>query len=167
MARTEPLTIRPAIEDDAEAICTIYNQGITDRLATLETALRTPAERRQWLAERGSRHPAIVAQADGAVVGWGSLNRFNPREVYDHVADFSVYVERDWRGRGVGTRLLARLIELARELEYHKMTLATLIHNEAGLALYARAGFTKVGVFREQGKLDGRWVDVLMMEKLL
>ena len=163
----DPWTIRPAVESDAEAICAIFNQGIADRVATLETALRTPAERRQWLAERGPRHPVIVALAAGAVVGWGSLNRFNPREVYDSVADFSVYVERSWRRRGVGSLLLSRLIERARELGYHKMTLAALARNEAGLALYARAGFTKVGVFREQGQLDGRWVDVLMMEKLL
>ena len=66
------------------------------------------------------------------------------------------YVERGWRGKGVGTALLARLIDLARTLGYHKMVLAALPHNEAGLALYSRAGFTRVGIYHEQGKLDGR-----------
>ena len=153
--------------DDAEAICTIYNQGIVDRMATLETALRTPAERRQWLAGRDPRHPVIVAEARGIVVGWASLNRFSAREAYDHVADFSVYVERNRRGQGIGRLLIERLIDLARELGYHKMVLAALIHNEAGVALYTRAGFTRVGIYHEQGQPDGRWVDTLIMEKLL
>jgi len=136
-------------------------------VATLETELRAPAERLQWLSARGPRHPVIVAEAGGPVVGWGSLNSFNPRPAYGHVADFSVYVERQWRGKGIGRRLLGRLIELARELGYHKMVLATFPFNSPGVALYHRLGFREVGVYREQGLLDGKWVDVTIMEKLL
>ncbi|HEY5725531.1 MAG TPA: arsinothricin resistance N-acetyltransferase ArsN1 family A [Methylomirabilota bacterium] len=161
------VSVRPATPDDAAAICTIYNQGIEDRVATLETELRTPEERRQWMAARGPRHPVVVATTDGAVVGWGSLNAFNPRPAYDHVADLSVYVERAWRGRGVGKALLQHVLGLARQLGYHKMVLATFPYNDAGLALYQRMGFSPVGVYHEQGKLDGRWVDVLIMEQLL
>src|SRR5438477_1645317 len=146
------LTLRPASAADAAAICEIYNQGIEDRLATLETERRTPAERRQWLAARGPRHPVIVAETAGEVVGWASLNSFNPRAAYDHVADLSVYVERGWRGRGVGRGLLTSLIGLGAELGYHKLVLAAFPFNPAGLALYARVGFTTVGVYREQGQ---------------
>ena len=161
------VTVRTASLDDADAITTIYNQGILDRVATLETALRTPGDRREWLAQRGPRHPVVVAEANGAVVGWASLNQFNPRQVYDLVVDFSIYVERGCRGKGVGSALLDRLIELARSLGYHKMVLVALPRNLAGLALYARAGFTRVGIYHEQGQLDGCWVDVLIMEKIL
>jgi L-amino acid N-acyltransferase YncA len=166
------LAIRAATVSDAAAVCLIYNQGIEDRIATLETELRTPEERRQWLAARGPRHPVFVVETkeDGGapvVVGWSSLNVYNPREAYRHVADFSVYVERAWRGRGVGRRLLTHLIERARALEYHKMMLSTFPFNESGVALYERMGFTKVGVLHEMGQLDGRWVDTLIMEKLL
>src|SRR2546428_12298255 len=181
------VTIRDAAPADAEVICRIYNQGIEDRVATLETEPRTPAERAEWLAARGPRHPVLVAEpaepltiwsrpptartglADPAttVGAWGSLNRFNPRPVYDHVADLSVYVERAWRGRGVGGAVLAALVERARKLGYHKMVLAAFPDNAAGMALYARLGFTRVGVYREQGLLDGRWVDVVVMERLL
>ena len=73
------ITIRPATSGDADAICRIHNQGIIDRIATLDTTLRTPETTRGWLAERSSRHPVSVAVVDGAVVGWASLNRFNPR----------------------------------------------------------------------------------------
>ena len=183
------VTIRDAMSDDADAICRIYNEGIADRVATLETELRTPAERREWMAARGPRHPVLVAQttppatvtdargvvgdhadatASGLVtIGWASLNRFNPRPAYDHVADVSVYVERAWRGRGVGRVLLAALVDRARTLGYHKTVLAAFPDNAAGMALYARLGFTRVGVYHEHGRLDGRWVDVVVMERLL
>jgi L-amino acid N-acyltransferase YncA len=161
------VTTRTATAGDADAICVIHNQGIVDRIATLDTSVRTPDGVRNWLAERGPRHPVIVADAGGSVVGWGSLNQFNPRQAYDFVADFSVYVERAWRGKGIGRQLLDRLIDLAQGAGYHKMVLTALATNEAGVGLYARAGFSRVGIYREQGLLEGKWVDVVIMEKVL
>ncbi len=162
------ITIRDAGSADAEAIAEIYNQGIADRVATLETQLRTTEERAQWLAAKGHRHPVIVAvDGDGSVVGWGSLNQFNPRPAYDHVVEFSVYVGRDQRGRGIGDALLTELEARARSLGYHKMVLAAFPWNAGGMRLYQKHGFTTVGVYREQGRLDDRWVDVILMEKIL
>ena len=115
----------------------------------------------------------IVAESGGApgaagpVIGWGSLNVFNARPAYRHVADFSVYVERAWRGKGVGHRPLERLIELAREVGYHTMVLSTFPTSAGGVRLYERLDFSRVGIYREQGMLDGRWVDTVIMEKLL
>ncbi len=181
------IRMRDATAADAAAICTIYNQGIEDRIATLETELRTPAERRAWLAARAPRHPVLVAEttepprthgspppdrsglADPAttIIAWGSLNSFNPRPAYDHVVDISVYVERGWRGRRVGRVVLDALVARARTLGYHKMVLAAFPFNAPGVALYERFGFATVGTYREQGRLDGAWVDVVVMEKLL
>ena len=101
------------------------------------------------------------------MVGWASLNAFNPRRAYDQVADLSVYVERGWRGKGVGRALIEHLVVLARRLAYHKIVLAAFPENAQGMALYERAGFRTVGIYREQGQLDGKWVDVIVMEKLL
>ncbi len=122
----EPITVRRATAADAAVIAAIYNEGIEDRVATLETELRTADERRAWLAGHGDRYPVLVAERDDRVVGWGSLNRFNPRPAYDHVADFSVYVARGMRGQGVGRVLLSALIETARCLGFHKMVLAAM-----------------------------------------
>ena len=183
--------VRPATAADAAAICRIYNQGIEDRVATLETELRTPEERAAWLAGKSPRHPVIVAEtiaadaepgtisnrpptesagrADPAatVIGWGSLNVFNPREAYRFVADFSMYVERTWRGRGVGRVVLETLIELAHAHGFHKLVLSAFPFNAPGMALYEKLGFRTVGIYREQGLLDGKWVDTIVMEKLL
>lgn len=177
--------VRPATEADAAAICQIYNQGIEDRLATLETELRTADERRQWLAARSPRHPVIVCElaipatasnrpptplcdhAPPAPIAWGSLNVFNARDAYRFVADISVYVERQWRGKGAGRVLLTRLIELGGEHGYHKLVLSAFPFNPGGMALYDKLGFRTVGVYQEQGQLDGAWVDTIIMERLL
>ena len=214
--------LRLATASDAEAICRIYNQGIEDRVATLETELRTPDERRQWLANRSPRHPVIVAEfaefvvagsvrpaltegglkqvrpgsgsadnpfaddpsadsrsadnrsaenrsADNplGVIAWASLNVFNARECYRFVADISVYVERSWRGQGVGRALLEKLTELGRQHGFHKLVLSAFPGNAGGMALYAKSGFRTVGIYHEQGQLDGNWVDTIVMEKLL
>ncbi|HEY7294189.1 MAG TPA: arsinothricin resistance N-acetyltransferase ArsN1 family A [Dehalococcoidia bacterium] len=162
------MDIRDATIEDAASIARIYNQGIEDRVATLETQLRTAEERAEWLAARGPRHPVIVAvDGAGAVIGWASLNQFNPRPAYDHVVDFSIYIAREQRGRGVGDALLGVLEARARMLGYHKMVLAAFPSNAPGMRLYERHGFVTVGIYHEQGMLDGRWVDVIVMEKLL
>ena len=160
-------SIRPATTADAPGICAIHNQGIVDRVATLDTTLRSDEDVVLALAQRGARHPLIVAEVDRVTVGWGSLNQFNARAAYDHVADLSVYVERGWRGQGIGRRLLEQLIEIGRTIGYHKLVLSTLANNEPGIALYTRCGFSRVGIYREMGRLDGQWVDVMIMEKVL
>jgi L-amino acid N-acyltransferase YncA len=161
------MQIRDATVEDAAAIAQIYNQGIEDRVATLETVLRSPEERAEWMAAKGPRHPVLVAQDEaGTVLGWASLNQFNPRPAYDHVVDLSIYVGREHRGRGVGDALLGALTERARALGYHKLVLAAFPTNVPGMRLYERHGFTTVGIYHEQGMLDGRWIDVIIMEKL-
>ena len=182
---TGPYRIRLATPDDAEAICRIYNQGIEDRVATLETELRTADERRAWLTSRSPRHPVLVAETVDAaalaggrgrgearepapsIIGWGSLNVYNARDAYRFVADFSIYVDRAWRGKRVGDTMLSHLIELARAHGFHKMVLSAFPTNTGGMALYAKHGFRTVGVYKEQGMLDGHWVDTIIMEKLL
>lgn len=166
--REDGVEITDATREHAAEIAEVYNQGIEDRMATLETELRSAEERAAWLAARDARHPVLVAvDGGGAVLGWGSLNAFNPRAAYDHVVDFSVYVGRSNRGRGIGDALLGALEDRARALGYHKMVLAAFPTNAPGMRLYERHGFQTVGIYHEQGMLDGKWVDVIVMEKLL
>ena len=164
---SDEITIRSASADDAASLCEIYNQGIEDRLATLETEPRTMQERQQWLAQRSERTPVFVAERNASVLGFGALNTFNARPCYRFVADFSVYIARASRGQGVGRRLLDHLQSTARDLGYHKLVLSAFPWNAAGLKLYDSAGFRSVGTYKEMGRLDGRWVDTVIMEKLL
>ena len=151
------MEFRPATETDVPSITRIYNQGTEDRIATLETEMRTEDERLQWFHDHSDRYPVFVAEECGQVIGWASLNVFNPRPAYRHVADFSVYVEREWRGKGVGGFLLGHLIEEARKIGFHKMVLSAFPFNDKGMDLYGKMGFRTVGIYKEQGQLDGRW----------
>jgi phosphinothricin acetyltransferase len=160
-----PLLVRPVTDSDIPAITRIYNQGIADK-STLETELRTYEERQQWLGGRGERHPVTVAVREGEVIGWASINPFGVRQAYRFVGDLSVYVARDVRRTGAGMRLMQDLMQRAKGLEYHKLVLTTFPYLPA-VKLYEQLGFRHVGDYKEQGLLDGTWVDTRIMEYIL
>ncbi|MEE9149908.1 MAG: arsenic resistance N-acetyltransferase ArsN2 [Candidatus Tectomicrobia bacterium] len=159
--------VRPARFADLAVIQEIHNQGIVDRVATLDTEPHTAQETQLWFRQHGPRRPVIVVEIDGVVAGWAALNTFNVRRVYQYVADLSVYIERQWRSKGLGTMLLQALMPLGRALGYHKIVLSAFPLNAPGMQLYQRQGFTTVGIYKEMGWVDGHWVDTIIMEKLL
>jgi L-amino acid N-acyltransferase YncA/protein-tyrosine-phosphatase len=160
--------VRIGIEPDLDAIRRIFNEGIEDRVATLDDTPKSAAEMETWWDEHDERYSIFVAQDDSAnVVGWASLNPYLHRCTYQGVADLSVYVSRDHRGTGVGSALLAALEKHAKERDFRKIVLFALASNANGQGLYRKLGYREVGVFREQGLLEGRLVDVMAMEKIL
>src|SRR3954470_7634642 len=124
------VSIRESNESDIKSILTIYNQGIEDRIATLETEIKDDTYMRNWFDKHRGRYKVIVAEDKGQIVGWASLNQYNNRSAYDGVADLSVYISRDYRGNGVGKKLLAKLESLAIENGFHKILLFTFPFNQ-------------------------------------
>ena len=108
-----------------------------------------------------------LRNATGKVVGWTSLNRYSPRNAYRGVADLSIYVARHARGTGIGTLLLERIERVAKAAEFYKLVIAALASNQAGRALYGKTGYRLVGTFTNHGRLDGAFVDVIALEKML
>lgn len=161
------IIIRTATLSDIEDILIIYNEGIVDRIATLETTTKDEQYMFDWFSRHMDRFKVIVAEIDGKVVGWASLNQYNSRKAYDGVADLSVYIKREFRGVGIGGKLLSFIEGLAKENDFHKIVLFTFPFNGLGQGLYKKKGFREVGVFHNQGKLDGEFVDVMAMEKIL
>lgn len=161
------MEIRFGILEDIEEILHIYNQGIEDRIATLEVDCKDTAYMTKWFADHAGRYRVLVASVEGAVVGWASLHPYSHRCAYAGVGEISVYIRRDWRGQGVGQRLLTSLEVFAKEHDFHKLVLGTFPFNANGQGLYHKMGFYEVGTFKNQGKVDGKWVDVMWMEKLL
>ncbi|AWP25266.1 MULTISPECIES: arsinothricin resistance N-acetyltransferase ArsN1 family A [Paenibacillus] len=160
-------SIRPAVIDDVERILHIYNQGIEDRIATLEVDQKDIAYMNNWFQQHQDRYAVIVAEYEDVVIGWASLNPYSQRCAYDGVADLSIYIDRAFRGKGIGSILLQRLEEIAKEKDFYKIVLFTFPFNENGQRLYHKLGYRDVGVFEKQGVLDGKYVDVKIMEKLL
>ena len=159
--------IRTASVDDAAAIAEIYNQGIEDRVATFETERRSADDQRAWLKAIAGRYPGVVAQIDGEIVGWAGAGPYRERECYRGIGEFSVYVRRDWRGRGVGDLLVAALISEAERLGLWKLLSRIFTFNEASRALCRKHGFREVGVYEKHARLDRRWLDVVIVERLI
>ena len=157
---------RFANEVDIPFMTSIYNQGVEDKLATLETKLRNDVDTEKWLLERNQRHKVIVIEdLNKKIVGWASLNLFSPRECYQGVADMSVYVERGQRGKGIGKKLLVELIKIAGEQDFYKIVLNTMNENKSAQKLYSSLGFTVVGIYKNHGRKEGRLIDIVVMEK--
>lgn len=156
---------RAATSDDADAIARIYNEGIEDRLATFETRLRSTDE----IAERirSTDHPLVVAVDDGRVVAWAGTATYRDRECYAGVAEFSFYVAREARGRGIGTAILRELVRVAEQRGFWKLVSRIFPDNAASLRACKAAGFHVVGTYRSHAQLDSEWRDVVIVERLM
>lgn len=161
------LRVRSATPADLGRIRSIYNDGIEDRIATLDESLKSERDIADWFAAHGARYAVLVAERHDSVVGWASLNPYSHRCAYDGVADLSIYVARSARGSGVGSALLAELERVAVRNEFRKIVLFALANNVVGIALYKKLGYREVGIFREQGRLDGVLTDVIIMERIV
>lgn len=155
---------RPASPHDAAAIAAIYNQGIEDRVATFETDLRAAADVARWF---DGVHPTVVVESGGSLVAFASTSTYRARACYAGIAEVSLYVERSFRGRGAGRLAMHALIEQAERAGFWKLVSRVFIDNQASRGLIAATGFREVGVYKNHGKLDGIWRDVLIVERLI
>jgi phosphinothricin acetyltransferase len=159
------MRVRAATIDDAAAICRVYNEGIADRIATFETTPRAVDDVRAWFT--GS-HPIVVTENDrGEVIAFASSSTYRPRECYRGVAEFSVYVARDARGKGAGRMAMDALIEAARAAGFWKLLSRVFVENHASRGLLKAIGFREVGTYQKHGCLDGIWRDAVIVELLL
>jgi len=157
---------RLASSNDLESILHIYNQGIEDRIATLEEDKKEIEYMHEWFNNHKDRYTVIAAETDNEVIGWTSLNPYSNRCAYAGVADLSIYIRRDYRGKGVGSLLLKEIESAAVKNDFNKIVLFTFPFNDLGQGLYRKCGYREVGIFKNQGKLDGQFVDVMIMEKV-
>jgi L-amino acid N-acyltransferase YncA len=162
--------VRLARATDAEAIQTIYNLEVTTSTATFDLVPRTLAEQQAWLRARSGAHAVVVAvegEGDDDVVGFGSLSPYRDRPAYRTTVEDSVYVRRDRQGSGVGSRMLEELLTVAAASGFHAVMARIVDGHDASIALHRRHQFALVGIEREIGRKFGRWLDVVVMQRLL
>ena len=155
---------RLATPSDAAAITRIYNQGIAEGTATFETRLREDEDVLAWF---GRRFPVVVVEADGEVIAFASTSEYRPRSCYAGIADFSVYVAREHRGRGAGRAAMETLSEAARRAGFWKLVSRVFVENLASRALLSDLGFREVGIYERHARLGDAWKDVVIVERLL
>jgi L-amino acid N-acyltransferase YncA len=165
VSTTAELRARPARVEDAADIARIYNQGIEDRIATFETEPRSVADILPWF----DHAPAFVTVEDagGEVAGYAVAHPYSDRCCYQGIGEFSVYVRRSHRGQGVGAVAMRALIDAAREAKLWKLMSRVFPQNRASLGLMAAMGFKEIGVHEKHGKLDGVWMDTVIVERLI
>jgi phosphinothricin acetyltransferase len=164
--RAGVLVFRAALLDDAEAIASIYNEGIAGRTATFQVEPRTAADFAGSI-ERGDEYPVLVAERAGRVVGWAAVKRYSDFPPYRPVAECMLYVASTERRQGIGRRLLDELAEASESLGFTKLICKVFTDNEPSIALIGRCGFREVGTHVRHGRLDGKWKDVLLVERLI
>lgn len=149
------------VPSDWPEVARIYREGIETGDATFETSVP------EWEAWDAGHLAAcrLVYQLDDRMAAWAALNPVSTRPVYRGVAEHSIYVSGDARGRGVGTNLLEALAEASEEAGFWTLQTAIFPENEASVALHARIGFRVVGRRERLGLHHGRWRDVILMER--
>lgn len=159
------MRVRAATESDLPGIFAIYDEQVLHGTATFDTEPKTSAERLEWFRTAGARYPVLVAEQDGAVIGWARLYAWSPRRAYDRTAEDAVYVAPAHRGRGVGHRLLEELLKQA-DARGIRVVVARIVEGNPGsLRLHEALGFRTIGVMRRVGEKFGRLLDVRLMDR--
>ena len=163
------VVVRRATVSDLPGILEIYNHAVLNTTATYDYEPRSMEQRRAWYeAHEQCGLPILVAvHPEAGVIGWSSLNNYHDRPGYRHTCENSVYIAANWRGCGLGGRLLAPLVVSARELEKRVILAVIDAQNAVSIRLHERHGFQIAGRLNQVGYKFNRWLDVVIMECLL
>lgn len=154
------LRMREAQINDLPRILEIYNEVVKSSPATFDLEELKLDQRKKWFLDHGGKHPLIVAEIDGTLVGYCSLSPFRDKLAYMHTVESSVYVDHAYRGRGVGKVLMKEMLRKATELGYHVMIAGITSGNKPSVLLHSSLGFRFIGCFKEVGFKFGKWQDV-------
>jgi phosphinothricin acetyltransferase len=161
------MQIRPATLDDAEALRDIYNPYVETTTVTFDLRPRSLEEQRAWLRAHLGVYPVVVADDGDAITGFASLSPWRDRPAYRTSVEDSVYVRRDRHGQGLGSQLLGEIVRLGDEHGFHNILARIVGGHEASIAIHTKHGFEVVGTEREVGRKFNRWLDVVVMQRLL
>lgn len=158
------MIIRAALADDAKAICALQNAIIRDSLITFTTVEKHPEDIAAAIA---SGAPYLVAERAGAVIGFATWGAFRNGPGYAHTAEHSVYLTEAAQGQGVGRALMQALEEHATDAGIHVLVAGISGVNAGAIRFHEKLGFEQVGRLPETGRKQGRWLDLVLMQKIL
>jgi phosphinothricin acetyltransferase len=162
------VSTRHAVEADLEAIQRIYNEAILTTTATWDEQPWTWARRLAWWEEHNNPlEPILVAECNGSVIGFAYLTRYSQKSGWRFTREDTIYIDADWRGRGVGRVLLLALIEEARRIGVHLVVASITSENDVSIKLHQSLGFEYIGEFREAGFKFGRRLNTSFLQLVL
>ena len=162
------MRIRAAQPVDLPALLAIYNDAIVHTTASWDLLPWRAAQHAEWYATKTEhRHPILVADAEGEVVGYSAYGPFREKAGYAATMEHSVYVRADQQGKGIGRALMVAIIEAARANGVHALIGGLSSDNDVSMALHRSFGFVEVGRLPEVGRKFDRWLDLVMLQLIL
>ncbi len=162
------MIIRELEDADLPALTAIYNDAVINTTAIWNDETVDVENRRAWInVRRGLGYPVLVADIDGVTAGYATFGDFRAFAGFRFTVEHSIYVDQSFRRCGIARRLLPVLSERARALGKHAMIGAIAADNAASIKLHVEAGFLEVGRMPEVGRKFDRWLDLVLMQKLL
>ncbi|WP_433781956.1 N-acetyltransferase family protein [Actinomycetospora sp. CA-101289] len=164
-----PGILRPAVASDAERVSAIFAGYVLHSIATFVEEPPSDEVWRERIAAAGRGMPFLVAEIDGEVEGFAYITRFRPHAAYRYTVEDSIYIAPEAAGRGLGSRLLAGLLDALRGTEVRQVVaviaaLAGARHDTPSTVLHRRLGFTEVGRMPSVGYKNGQWADTVLMQ---
>lgn len=159
--------IREVRPDDAAQIAGIYNRYILETTISFETQPLSAEDMRKRIEEISSYFPYLVAENNGKLIGYCYAHPWKERAAYCKTLETTIYLASEAKGKGLGTRLMDRLIDECRNRGYHVLIACITAENEESCRFHERLGFKKVSHFEQAGQKFGRWLDVADYELIL
>ena len=159
-------SFRPATRADLSGILEIYNHYVAHSTATFDLEARSAEAGKIWLESRSDRHPVLVATIGDSVVGWASLSPWSHHGGYKNTVELSIYIQPEMTGKGIGSRLLSRILQAGKDLGHRCIMARISVENDRSRALHQRNGFEIIGVMRQAGEKHGRLLDVTLLHYL-
>jgi len=163
------ITLRPAIRADLPRLTEIYNHYVIHTPVTFDIEPYTVEKRETWFNQfAGSgRYRLLVAEENGAVVGYAGTTRFRPKAAYETTVETTIYCDQRAIGKGIGSQLYGALFDAIQHEDIRRIVAGYTLPNPASAALHQRFGFQRVGVFTENGRKFGSFWDVAWNERPL
>ncbi len=161
------VTLRLATTADLDEINRIYNDEILHGVATWDGEPWSAIQRAEWLQEHDALTPVLVAQKEGAFAGFAYLSYCYKRSGWRFTRESTIYIDPRFQGQGLGDLLLGDLLRRAQEIGVNHVLACIESNNTASLRLHTKHGFTVIGRQEEAGFKFGRWLDQILMQRLL
>lgn len=160
--------IRYATEDDAQELLDIYAPYITDTTITFETVIPSVENFKQRIRDISEKFPYLVATDDNEkILGYAYAHLYGPRAAYAWTVEASIYVDRDYKGHGLGTKLYQILENILKQQGVVNLMACITEENSNSVKFHEKFGYQKVGTFKKVGFKFNRWLDVTWMQKTL
>ena len=155
------LVIRPITRNDIAPCLDIYNYEVVNGVATLDLEPRTLPEWQEWYESHSDEHhPIVVGTIDGLVAGYASLSPYRTKDAFKSTVELSIYIDQEYRGKGIASKLMAHILDHAKETEtLHTVVSVITAGNAASTALHERFGFTYCGLTPQVGFKHGKYQD--------